>query len=136
MYGVEEEPAGRTSVRAWNTLTRRKEDLEPLEPPRLQPFVCGPTVSGDSRTSVDSYARASDFIPQMASPVARLVARIHAYRLHDGYCFDIARFAGYGKLAGRRKVRPHEVSRVEENPLKRHPGDFAFWKRRRSGEPS
>jgi cysteinyl-tRNA synthetase len=188
----------------WNTLNRRKEPLQPLQPPRLQLFVCGPTVYdaahlGHAKTytqfdliarylrwrghevtylqnitdiddkiiaraaergistdelareqealfladmealgndSVDEFARASDFIPQIVSQVERLLESGHAYELPDGYYFDIESFPEYGKLAHRRKLGPEDaVSRVDENPLKRHPGDFALWKRRKPGEP-
>jgi cysteinyl-tRNA synthetase len=192
------------SVRVWNTRTRRKEKLEPLEPPRLRLFVCGPTVYDESHvghaktythfdliarhlrlrgfdveyvqnitdvddkiierahrlgittdalarrqellhredmqalgnTGVNRYARAGDFIPQIVSQVERLVARGHAYELPDGHYFDIASFPRYGDLSGRTKLEPQDsVSRIDENPLKRHPGDFVLWKRRKPGEP-
>ena len=192
------------SVRLWNTLTRRKEALEPIDPPRLRLFVCGPTVYDESHighaktythfdviarhlrlrgfdveyvqnitdiddkiidrayqlgittdaltrrqerlyleamealgnTSVDTYARAVDFIPQITSQVERLVARGHAYELPDGHYFDIASFPDYGKLAGRQGLDVQNlIARVDGNPLKRHPGDFVLWKRRRPGEP-
>ena len=192
------------SVHVWNTLTRRKEGLEPIEPPRLQLFVCGPTVYDEAHlghaktythfdliarhlrlrgfdveyvqnitdvddkiidrarrlgitsealarrhelrfredmtalgnTSVDTYARAGDHIAQIVSQVERLVTRGHAYELPDGHYFDITSFPDYGKLARRTDVTPQDsVSRLDENPLKRHPGDFVLWKRRKPGEP-
>ena len=50
------------SVRLWTTLTRRKEALEPIDPPRLRLFVCGPTVSpetseDDARVTADVERR-------------------------------------------------------------------------------
>ena len=192
------------AIAVWNTLNRSKEPLEPLDPPRLQLFVCGPTVYDAAHlghaktytqfdliarylrwrgyevtyvqnitdiddkiinranelgvstedlareqeelfladmqtlgnTSVDRYARASDFIPQIVSQVQRLLEGGHAYELPDGYYFDIESFPEYGKLAHRRKLGPEDsVSRIDENPLKRHPGDFALWKRRKPAEP-
>ena len=87
-------------------------------------------------TSVTRYARASDFIPQIISPVERLLEGGHAYELPDGFYFDIESFPDYGKLARRTELaREDAVSRVDENPLKRNPGDFALWKRRKPGEP-
>jgi cysteinyl-tRNA synthetase len=87
-------------------------------------------------TSVDHYARASDFIPQIVSQVERLLSSGHVYELPDGYYFDIESFPEYGKLARRQNVAPDDsVSRIDENPLKRHPGDFAVWKRRKPNEP-
>ncbi len=32
------------SLRLYNTLTRRKEEFEPLEPPKVRMYTCGPTV--------------------------------------------------------------------------------------------
>jgi cysteinyl-tRNA synthetase len=187
-----------------NTLTRQKEPLEPIEPPRVRVFVCGPTVYDRSHlghaktytqfdlvvrhlrkrgfdvlyvvnvtdiddkiiaranergvdarelareyealyvedmtalgnTSVDRYARATDFIDEIVSQVERLAAGGHAYELADGWYFDIQSFAEYGKLAKRTELaREDSVSRVDENPDKRNPGDFALWKRRKDGEP-
>jgi cysteinyl-tRNA synthetase len=87
-------------------------------------------------TSVTRYARASDFIPQIISQVERLLEGGHAYELPDGFYFDIESFPDYGKLARRTELaREDAVSRVDENPLKRNPGDFALWKRRKPGEP-
>ena len=192
------------AVELWNTLTRRKEKLEPIEPPALRLFVCGPTVYDASHlghaktytqfdlaarylrfrgfdvtyvqnitdiddkiinraqesgvepeqlareveagfledmqalgnTSVDSYARATDFIDQIVSQIQRLIEKGHAYELPDGWYFDIETFPEYGKLARRKALAADDaVSRVDENPLKRHPGDFALWKLRKPGEP-
>jgi cysteinyl-tRNA synthetase len=192
------------AITLWNTLTRTKEPLEPIEGDHVRLFVCGPTVydlahlghgktytqfdliarylrhrgyrvtylqnvtdvddkiidrarqlditpkelaerneeiyredmEALGNTAVDTYARASDFIPQIVDQVQRLLALDRAYELPDGYYFDIARFPGYGKLAHRQDVAPEDsLARVDENPLKRNPGDFALWKKRKEGEP-
>ena len=87
-------------------------------------------------TSVDQHARATDFIDQIVSQVQRLIEGGHAYELPDGWYFDISSFPEYGKLAHRTELaREDSVSRVDENPLKKNPGDFALWKRRKEGEP-
>jgi cysteinyl-tRNA synthetase len=87
-------------------------------------------------TSVDEHARATDFIDQIVSQVQRLLEGGHAYELPDGFYFDISSFAEYGKLAHRTELaREDSVSRVDENPLKKNPGDFALWKRRKEDEP-
>lgn len=37
-----------TELQFYNTLTRKKETFEPLNPPHVGLYVCGPTVSGES----------------------------------------------------------------------------------------
>lgn len=37
----------KSTLSLYNTLSRRKERFEPLEPPFVGLYVCGPTVYGD-----------------------------------------------------------------------------------------
>ena len=88
-------------------------------------------------SSVDTFARAHDFIPQIVDQVTRLIDRGHAYRLDDGWYFDLSTFAEYGKLSGRTSgMADDAVSRIDEHPGKRQPGDFVLWKFSKAGEPS
>lgn len=86
--------------------------------------------------SVDKYARASDYIHQIGGQVKRLVEKGFAYRISDGFYFDITRFEDYGRLSGRESLSPDDaVSRIDENPEKKNPGDFCLWKFKKDGEP-
>lgn len=86
--------------------------------------------------SVDKYARAHDYIPQIVDQVKRLLAKGAAYKISDGYYFDIQQFEDYGKLSGRLSLEPGDaISRIDENQEKRSPGDFCLWKFRKSDEP-
>jgi len=88
-------------------------------------------------TSVDKYARAHDYIDQIVDQVKRLIEKGFAYKISDGYYFDIKKFEDYGKLSGRNTLKAGDsVSRVDENPEKRNPGDFCLWKFKKEGEPS
>jgi cysteinyl-tRNA synthetase len=87
-------------------------------------------------TSVDRHARAHDFVASIVCQVERLARQGHAYRLADGWYFDLSTFPQYGKLSGRTSLRPDDsVARIDLNAGKRNPGDFALWKFRADGEP-
>ena len=51
-----------------------------------------------------------------------------AYKTSDGLYFDTSKFPEYGKLSGQPLEEKMEGARVESNPEKRHPTDFALWK--------
>ena len=36
------------SLKLYNSLTRKKESFQPINPPYVGMYVCGPTVSGES----------------------------------------------------------------------------------------
>lgn len=88
-------------------------------------------------TSINKYARATDYIKQIQSQVKRLIEKGYAYKISDGYYFDLTKFKDYGKLA-KRTVQEAEdaVSRIDENKEKRNKGDFCLWKFSKKDEPS
>ncbi len=89
-----------------------------------------------NNVSVDKYARAHDYIPQIVSQVKRLVEQGFAYKISDGYYFDIKAFADYGKLSGRSSLKPDDsISRIDEHPEKKNLGDFCLWKFKKEGDP-
>ncbi len=84
------------------------------------------------------YARATDYIPEIAGQVQTLVKKGFAYKIEgDGYYFDIAKSRDYGKLAKRTREQAQDAtSRIDESVRKRNKGDFNLWKFRQEGEPS
>jgi cysteinyl-tRNA synthetase len=86
--------------------------------------------------SINKYARATDYIEEIKSQVKRLIEKGYAYKINDGYYFDLSKDPDYGKLA-RRKFEEAEdaVSRIDENKEKRNKGDFCLWKFHKEGEP-
>ncbi|MDP3725139.1 MAG: cysteine--tRNA ligase [Nanoarchaeota archaeon] len=81
-------------------------------------------------TQIDTFARASNFIPQIVKQIQTLIKKEYAYVIEEqGIYFDIKKFKDYGKLA-RRTVRQAEdgVSRIDEADKKRNKGDFCLWK--------
>ena len=86
--------------------------------------------------SVDKYARATDYIPEIISQVRRLIKKGYAYKISDGWYFDLSKDEDYGKLARRKSLEADDsVSRIDDNPEKRNAGDFCLWKFSKPGEP-
>lgn len=220
-------------LQVYNTLTRRKEIFEPLHPPRVGMYVCGPTVYGhahlghaksyvhfdvinrwlrygphikntETPSSVlrppssplyrgydvqyvqnitdvghltddadegedkiiaearrrglhpmavadfftrsyeedmralnvlppDIAPRASGHIPEQIAMIQLLVNNKHAYVVNGSVYFSVESFPGYGKLSGRKLEEQEAGARVAVNSEKRHPADFALWKRAEPG---
>lgn len=74
-------------------------------------------------------AKATEHIPEMISFVQGLMEKGYAYEISDGIYFDIGKFPSYGKLSGQTIDDKEAGARIEENSEKRHPADFALWKK-------
>ncbi|HAI21958.1 MAG TPA: cysteine--tRNA ligase [Clostridiales bacterium UBA8153] len=73
--------------------------------------------------------RATDHVPEMIAVTRRLLELGHAYEIGDGIYFDISTFPSYGSLARLDLQGQQAGARVEVNREKRHPADFALWRR-------
>lgn len=88
-------------------------------------------------TSINKYARATDYIPQIIKQVETLIKKGYAYKTSDGIYFETAKFKDYGKLSGRTELKEDDaVSRIDESKEKRGWNDFCLWKAEKEGEPS
>jgi len=72
---------------------------------------------------------ATQHIPEMVAMVQELVGKGYAYEIQDGIYFDISKFPAYGRLSGVKLEDQKAGARVEANPEKRHPADFALWRK-------
>jgi cysteinyl-tRNA synthetase len=77
----------------------------------------------------DISPRATGHIPEQIELIEQLIATEHAYQANGSVYFDVRSFSGYGKLSGRSVEELESGARVEINPEKRHPADFALWKK-------
>jgi len=84
----------------------------------------------------DYYPRATEHIPEIVDLVARLVQRGYGYEAGGDVYFRVERFAGYGKLSGRKIEDLRSGARIEVGERKDNPLDFTLWKGAREGEPS
>lgn len=74
-------------------------------------------------------AKATDHIEDMINYVLDLEAHGFSYETSDGIYFDIAKFPNYGCLSRANLDDQLAGARVEVNDEKRHPADFALWKK-------
>lgn len=72
--------------------------------------------------------KATDHIFEQIALIKKLEAKGFTYRTSDGIYFDVSKFPNYGELAGQSLEEKEVGVRVEVNPEKRHPADFALWK--------
>ncbi len=87
-------------------------------------------------TNPDIEPRATDHMAEIIEMIQSLVDKGHAYQVDQDVYFQVATFAFYGQL-GRRKLEDMQAgARVEVDPRKRDPMDFALWKGAKPGEPA
>lgn len=193
-------------MKLYNTLSRTVEEFQPLQPPKVGIYICGPTVYdyshlGHSRTYVnsdllvrtlkwldfepyvvmnitdvghltsdsdtgedklekkakkeakpileiarfytddfwqmtkalnitrpDKVTPATEYIKEMIELVKRLEDKGFTYKTSDGIYFDTSKLKNYGRLARLDLAGMKEGWRVDKNPEKHHPADFALWK--------
>jgi cysteinyl-tRNA synthetase len=193
-------------MKLYNTLTHSVQELEPLEPPTVTLYTCGPTVyyyphignwftfvrydtlvralkanglrpkwvmnitdvghlvsdadEGEDKlekgakregktawqvaefytayfrggldrlniTSPDYLPRATDHIAEQIAFVQQLESKGYTYIISDGVYYDTSKFHRYADFARLDVDGQQAGSRVENNPEKRQPSDFALWK--------
>ena len=76
----------------------------------------------------DIWVKATDTIDDQIALIKTLEEKNFTYRTADGIYFDTSRFKDYTKLSHQRLESLQEGARVEKNPEKRNPTDFALWK--------
>ncbi len=77
----------------------------------------------------DISPRASGHVPEQIAMIEQLIAGGHAYLVDGSVYFDVSSVSDYGKLSGRRVEDLEEGTREAVRTEKRHPADFALWKK-------
>jgi len=199
-------------IKIQNTLTGKKEEFIPLDPPKVNLYACGVTVYDDChigharslylfelirnylvfrgykvrfvrnitdvddkiinkartwaekqgltleeafekvrKTYIDSYyedlklmelspadiePKATDNIKEIVEYIEQLIDKGYAYEKRGSVYFSLRKFKAYGKLSGK-KIDDLLVSvRIDSDPEKEDPLDFALWKKVKPDEPS
>ncbi|MDE2404523.1 MAG: cysteine--tRNA ligase [Sphingomonadales bacterium] len=77
------------------------------------------------------WSIATDYVPAMIE-FGKRIADKHCYQLDSGLYFDVSTVADYGRLA--RAATEEGEGRIEQVDGKRHPADFAIWRKTPPGE--
>jgi len=80
-----------------------------------------------------NYTRASDYIKEQVKLIETLFEKGYAYETSDGVYFEVEKFPRYGALGNINIEAMQAGARVEINKEKRHPADFALWKKAELG---
>ncbi len=76
----------------------------------------------------DIWVKATDTIDEQIALIKTLEEKGYTYQTGDGIYFDTSKFKDYTKLSHQNLESLQEGARVEKNPEKRNPTDFALWK--------
>jgi cysteinyl-tRNA synthetase len=119
-------------------IRRAAENHEPVEA-LTQRFIDAMNEDAERLGLVrpDHEPRATHYLPQIIAMVEQLLAKDYAYLASSGdVMYAVARFAGYGRLSGKRLADLRAGARVEVDEAKRDPLDFVLWKHAKTGEPA
>ena len=113
----------------------RREGIDPLA--MAERYTAQFMVDRRKLNILDSHvvAKATAHIPEMITLIERLIAKGNAYVAPDGVYFDTTTFSGYGTRLNPEPPDERQAgARVEVNPNKRNPFDFALWRAAKPGD--
>jgi cysteinyl-tRNA synthetase len=106
----------------------RLEQLQPMEVVDYYTRSYFEDMDALNVTRPDISARASGHVPEQIELAQTLIEKGYAYEANGSVFFSVESFPEYGKLSGRKVEELEEGARMEVNPDKRHPADFAVWR--------
>ena len=80
--------------------------------------------------------RATEHIDEIIELIVRLEEKGLAYRVNGDVFYQVSGFPSYGKLSRKKLDELEAGARVDIDPRKRSPMDFALWKSSKPGEPT
>jgi cysteinyl-tRNA synthetase len=107
----------------------RRERIEPMEVVERYTRAYFAAMDALGVTRPDISPRASAHIPEQIEMTRQLIADGYAYEVDGSVYFSVEKFGGYGKLSGRHVEELEEGARIAVRDEKRHPADFALWKK-------
>ncbi len=111
----------------------RLEKLEPMEIAELYTRSYFEDMDILNVLRPDISPRATGHIPEQIDLIKELLEKEFAYESGGNIYFDVSKFSDYGKLSGRKVDELMAGVRIDLNDEKKHPADFALWKKAESG---
>jgi len=106
----------------------RKEHIQPMEIVEHYTRSYFDDMDALNVLRPDISPRASGHVPEQIELAQTLIEKGYAYESNGSVFFSVREWPGYGKLSGRRIEELGEGVRLEANPDKRDPRDFAVWR--------
>jgi len=73
---------------------------------------------------------------EIISLIQTLMDKGYAYKIGGDIYYNVAKFKDYGELSGNKEKALKAGARIDVNPDKKNPADFALWKGQKRGEPA
>jgi len=114
----------------------QEEEMPPLELAEkyIEEYFADADALNVRRATV--HPRVSQNMEEIIVFVDGLVRKGYAYIVDGDVFFAVSKFKEYGKLSKRSLDDLQAGARIDVDERKRHPGDFALWKKAKPGEPS
>lgn len=107
----------------------QRERLEPMELVERYTRAYFEAMDALNVLRPDISPHAAGHIPEQIELIETLLSKGFAYEVDGSVYFDISKFPEYGKLSGRKVEEQMAGARLEIIEAKRHPADFALWKK-------
>ncbi len=106
-----------------------REKIEPMELVERYTRAYFEAMDALNVQRPDISPHAAAHVPEQIRLVQELLNKGYAYEVNGSVYFDITKWQEYGKLSGRKINEQQAGARLDVNPEKRHPADFALWKK-------
>ncbi len=106
----------------------RRERVEPMEIVEYYTRSYFEDMDALNIRRPDISPRASGHVPEQIELAQTLIAEGYAYESNGSVFFSVKDWPDYGKLSGRKVEDLEEGTRLDVNPDKRDPRDFAVWR--------
>lgn len=81
------------------------------------------------------HPRVTENIDEIIEFIKTLVEKGYAYEVDGDVYYNTSKFDEYGKLSKQSIEELESGARIEVNEIKKHPTDFALWKKQKPSEP-